>query len=83
MGNGLETSIEIDRFNRLPPAQRALVALAILLDGQEASTYLIQDAHSGYELSEVARMMSNIENSIRMPLLGTELRSALLKLNES
>jgi hypothetical protein len=72
--------IQLKRFRVLPPRQRALVAIAVLLDGREASTYLEQDAHSGGELGEVAEMVSGLEASVRIPLLGTELRDAIEEL---
>lgn len=74
--------IQVERFRRLPPTQRALVAIAVLLDGREATTYLEQDAHSGSELGDVATMVSRLESELRIPLLGTELRDALEELND-
>jgi hypothetical protein len=74
--------IHLERFRKLPPAQRALVAVAVLLDGREASTYVEQDAHSGPELAEIARMIAELPNDVRVPLLGTELRDAITNLSE-
>ena len=64
-------------FWRLPSTQRALVAIAVLLDGREAVTYLEQDAHSGAELGDVSQMLSELSSDVRIPLLGTELREAI------
>lgn len=69
--------IQLERFRKLPPTNRALVAIAVLLDGREASTYLEQDAHSGAELGEVAAMVAGLGSDLRIPLLGTELRDAV------
>ncbi len=69
--------IDLDRFRRLPSSQRALVAIAVLLDGREAVTYLEQDAHSGAELGDVSQMLSELTSDVRIPLLGTELREAI------
>lgn len=72
----------LERFRKLPPAQRAMVAIAVLLDGRESQTFLEQDAHLGEELGEVAQIMAVLPASTRIPLLGTELRQALGELQE-
>lgn len=75
--------IQLERLRKLPPTQRALVAIAVLLDGREASTYLEQDAHSGGELGEIAAMVAELGGDLRIPLLGTELRDALEELGDA
>ncbi len=72
----------LERFRKLPPAQRAMVAIAVLLDGRESQTFLEQDAHLGEELGEVAQIIAVLPASTRIPLLGTELRQALGELQE-
>jgi len=69
--------LDLDRFRRLPSAQRALVAISVLLDGREAAIYLEQDAHSGAELGGVAQMVAELSSDVRIPWLGTELREAV------
>ena len=69
--------MDIQRFRSLNPRQRALVALAVLLDGCEAGSYLENDAVNGSGLKRAASEISSIEPDLRMPFAGTMLRGAL------
>lgn len=68
------------RFRALSSHQRALVAVAVLLDGLEATIYLKNDALNGDGLAKAAEELCQQEPNLRMPLLGSELRQALAEL---
>jgi hypothetical protein len=69
--------MDAQRFRNLPPRQRALVALAVLLDGREASLYLENDSLNGPALSRAAMDLSAFELELRVPYAGTLLRQSL------
>lgn len=66
--------MEIQRLRALSPRQRALVALAVLLEGRDASTYLENDALDGGTLSRSAQALSEQDLELRMALAATILR---------
>lgn len=68
------------RFRSLRPEQRALVAVAVLLDGREAGMYLENDAVNGEGLKRAALDLAGVAPELRMPLVGTLLRDALEEL---
>jgi hypothetical protein len=61
----------------LAPRDRALVAVAVLLDGREAENYLQYDELYGAALKEAAHTLAMLAPEIRMPLAGTILRESL------
>jgi len=64
-------------FRSLSPRHRALVAIAVLLDGREASAFLEGDAVHGDHLRKAALELADLEPELRMPFVGTMLRGAL------
>ena len=72
--------MDAQRLRSLTSRQRALVALAVLLDGREASIYLENDAINGEGLKKAALELASIEPELRMPFAGTVLREALEEL---
>ena len=60
---------------------RALTSIAVLLDGREAAEYLLFDAVQGEGMSRSAEELSLIPIELRMPLIGTTLRSALKEIS--
>jgi hypothetical protein len=72
--------MDAQRFRSLSPRQRALVALAVLLDGHEAGLYLENDAVNGAGLKRAAAELAALEPDLRMPYVGSVLRSALKEL---
>ena len=64
-------------FRALSPEDRALVAIAVLLDGREASSYLEFDAKNGVALKNAALDLASLNPELRMPFTGTHLRAAL------
>lgn len=70
-----------NRFEALSSRNRALVAIAVLLDGREAEIYLEDDGNQASGLSNAAQEISQLPPEIRMPLIGGFLRSALVELS--
>jgi len=71
------------RIKSLAPHQRALVAIAVLLDGHEAAEYLQNDSVHGNSLARSSEELAKIENKLRLPLLGTFLRAAVDEIDAS
>lgn len=69
--------MDIQRLRALSPRQRALVALSVLLDGRDASTYLENDALDGQALARAANALSSQDLELRMALAATALRASL------
>lgn len=69
--------MDLQRFRVLSPAARALVAVAVLLDGREAGLYLENDAQQGASLKKAADDLAALEVDLRMAYIGTMLRAAL------
>ncbi|MGI6524310.1 MAG: hypothetical protein ACOX2O_03315 [Bdellovibrionota bacterium] len=68
------------RFRALPAKQRALVAVAVLLDGREAAVYLKSDTVNGEVLQKAALDLAAQSPELRMVFIGTALRAALSEL---
>ena len=75
--------MDSQRFRSLAPRYRALVAVAVLLDGREAGTYLENDAVNGPGLKRAAGDLSGLETELRVPFVGTMLRAAVEELKRS
>ncbi len=73
----------LPRFSSLSAQNRALVALAVLIDGHEAVNYLRSDSLLLDALSKAANELSELEPELRMPLAGTILREALQELERN
>lgn len=72
--------MESQRFRSLSPRNRALVAMALLLDGREAQTYLGTDSVNGPGLKRAVADMAGADAEMRLLVLGTLLREALEEL---
>ena len=72
--------MDSQRFRALTPRNRALVAIALLLDGREAHSYLEIDAISGTGMKRAALDLSDADAELRIPFVGTMLRIALEEL---
>jgi len=72
--------MDLNSFRTLSPHHRALVAVAVLLDGREAGIYLENDRDAGDELVRAAADLGALSPEIRMPVAGTLLRQALKEL---
>jgi hypothetical protein len=69
--------MDAQRFRSLSARQRALVAVALLLDGREAEAYLEIDAVNGEGLKRAAADLASQDPEMRMPYVGSALRAAL------
>ena len=69
--------MDAQKFRALNPWDRALVAIAVLLDGREAGAYLESDSVNGTGLRRAALDLAAVEPELRMPFVGTLLRAAL------
>jgi hypothetical protein len=65
---------DLNKFRQLPKRYQCLVAIAVLLDGIDAATYLENDEHYGKDLQIISSSIGKLEPSLRMPLMGTILR---------
>ena len=72
--------MDAKRFRALSAEHRALVAVAVLLDGREAAVYLKNDAINGAGLHRAALDLAGQSPDLRMPFVGTMLRTALEEL---
>lgn len=69
-------------FRALTDRQRALVAVAVLLDGREGGVYLQNDEVNGEGLQKAAGELAAQEPDLRMPYVGSLLRKAFEELAE-
>lgn len=69
--------MDTQRFRALTAHDRALVAVAVLLDGREAPIYLERDAVNGPALSRAAADLASQDPDLRMALVGSLLRIAI------
>lgn len=72
--------MDAQRFRSLSAEFRALVAVAVLLDGREAATYLEMDATHGVALRRASLDLAGADADLRMSFTGTQLRKALAEL---
>ena len=73
---------DISRFRALSPRERALVAIAVLIDGRDAIDFLSFDKERRTALVRAAEDLVDPNNEMRIPLTGTLLREALASLKE-
>lgn len=71
---------DLSRFRALGTRERALVAVAVLLDGLDAVEFLSGDKQRRSALMRAARDLAELPPELRLPLAGTLLRSALEEL---
>lgn len=72
----------LQRFESLSARERAVVAVAVLLDGHDAIDMLSSDKDRKGALSRSAKELAELSPELRLPLLGTLLREALAELRE-
>jgi hypothetical protein len=69
--------MSLSTWRSLAPRDRALVAVAVLIDGSDAATFLECDAENADELRRAAEELSALEVDARLAFVGTALRLAL------
>lgn len=72
--------MDLRSFRKLPAREKALVAIAVLLDGMEAASFLESDAQAGGLLRRSAAELAAQSPELRMPFLGSVLREAMRSL---
>lgn len=71
------------RFRTLDTRERAIVTVAVLLDGHDAGDYLTSDKERHMALFRAAKDLAELSPELRMPLLGSLLRQAIAELEGS
>jgi hypothetical protein len=69
--------MSLSTWRSLDPRDRALVAVAVLIDGNDAATFLECDAEKADQLRRAADELSALEIDARLAFVGTALRLAL------
>ena len=69
--------MDVQKLRSLGSQHRALVAIAVLLDGREAVRYLEGDSAHGGALAKAAQDVAELPSDLRIPLLGTTHRAAV------
>jgi hypothetical protein len=69
--------MSLTHLRALDPIDRALVAVAVLIDGSDASLYLDGDADRSQELKQAVEELCRLEIDGRLAFVGTVLRLAL------
>jgi len=71
---------DISRFRALTTREKALVAVAVMLDGHDAVEYLASDKDRSSALCRAANDLADLAPELRMPLLGSLLRAVVSEL---
>ena len=74
---------DLSRFRSLSVRERALVAVAVLLDGHDAIDHFASDRDRSAALSRAAKDLAELSPELRIPLAGTLLREAVTQLKET
>lgn len=69
--------MDMKLFQSLSTREQALICVAVLLDGFEASSYLANDLKNGVIFEKLSSDFANLSPELRTPLLGTLLRQSL------
>ena len=74
---------DLSRFRALSLREQAVVATAVMLDGHDAAEYLSSDKDRRTALSRAAKDLAEFPLDLRLPLVGTLLRSAVTELEQA
>ena len=69
--------MSLSTWRSLSARDRALVAIAVLIDGSDSKTFLGYDAEKGEVLKRAAEELCSLEVDARVAFVGTVLRLAL------
>jgi hypothetical protein len=69
--------MSLTHLRALDPIDRALVAVAVLIDGSDASLYLDGDVERSQDLKNAVEELCRLEIDGRLAFVGTVLRLAL------
>ena len=67
-------------YKNLSPRERALLAIAVLIDGADATYYLDNDSVNRQALIDSVQDFLRLDNEYRLPVLASVLRRALKEL---
>ena len=71
----------LEKFEKLDPKLRALLAVALIVDGREAMDYLKIDSEHGASFRELIEELGALEPDLRIGLMGTILRRTLAEIS--
>ncbi|MCB0322881.1 MAG: hypothetical protein KDD69_04885 [Bdellovibrionales bacterium] len=74
---------DLTRFRALSVRERAIVAIAVLLDGHDAAQYLAGDKARAAALCRAAKDLAELSPELRLPLVGTLLRESVAQSSDS
>lgn len=69
--------MSLSHWRSLSPKDRALVAVAVLVDGSDSKIYLESDSEKSEQLRLAAEELCQLEIDARVAFVGTVLRLAL------
>jgi hypothetical protein len=69
--------MSLSHWRTLSPKERALVAVAVLIDGADSTVYLESDSEKAEQLKMAAEELCQLEVDARVAFVGTVLRLAL------
>ena len=69
--------MSLSQWRMLSPKERALVAVAVLIDGSDSKIYLESDSEKAEQLKLAAEELCQLEIDARVAFVGTVLRLAL------
>jgi len=69
--------MSLSTWRSLSARDRALVAVAVLVDGNDSQRYLGYDGEKGEQLKRAAEELCSLEVDARVAFVGTALRLAL------
>jgi hypothetical protein len=64
-------------FAALPPGEKTLVAIGVLLDGERAASFLATNKGRGEALSAAAAELARLSPELRLPYAGSVIRRCL------
>lgn len=70
--------VNIEQLNSLPDKIKALICIAILIDGKEASDFIGDDPKL-VNYIDLINQINLIKPEIKVPIIGTILRDAISK----
>ena len=73
---------DLSRYRELSRHERIMALIAVLLDGQKGGFYLRSDKERAGAYDEVCSDLVHLNPELRLPLLGTLLRTELMSFGE-
>jgi hypothetical protein len=64
----------LEKLHKLEKNEKLLIAIAVLVDGEKSAPTLALDKEKGAKHSELAKELLEVQEEIRLPLLGSIVR---------